>query len=140
LKTKKVNGVDLSSCNFAFVGDESDTSTWKLPIHFPGDDAKTINHILDALARFDTTKAIPECERPSVWFTLYGAAVSHGISVERRTFALHADTPILSAEPQAECAPQKPEPAVTRDLKRVKELEAMADARADELLAAMGFD
>src|SRR5260370_11702279 len=42
-KTKKVGGKNLTSDKFAYVGDENDTSTWKLPIH----DA---SHVRNALA------------------------------------------------------------------------------------------
>ena len=83
-KTKKVGGVcgvNLPSSSFAYVGDESDTSTWKFPIHFPGDEPATRNHIKNALARFSETGAIPECERASVFLILCGAARSHGITV-----------------------------------------------------------
>jgi hypothetical protein len=81
-KTKKVDGVDLGPSSFAYVGDESDTNTWKLPIHFPGDERKTANHIKNALARFAETGGIPECERVSTWLILFGAARSHGIPVQ----------------------------------------------------------
>ena len=86
-KTKKVDGVDLGPSSFAYVGDESDTNTWKLPIHFPGDERKTANHIKNALARFAETGGIPECERVSTWLILFGAARSHGIPVERGQFS-----------------------------------------------------
>jgi hypothetical protein len=80
--TKKVDGCDLSSRSFAYIGDESDTSTWKLPIYFPSDEAKTKNHIKNALVRFAETGGIPECERASAWLILFGAARSHGIPVQ----------------------------------------------------------
>jgi HK97 family phage prohead protease len=80
-KTKKVDGVELSSSSFAFVGDDSDTSTWKLPIDFPGDDEKTKRHIRNALARFSQTKGIPADEKPKVWKRIVAAAKKHGIKV-----------------------------------------------------------
>jgi HK97 family phage prohead protease len=80
-KTKKVAGVDLPASSFAYVGDESDTSTWKLPIHFPGDDTKTVNHIKDAIGRFPQTKGIPNSEKSAVWHKIVGAAKAHGIKV-----------------------------------------------------------
>src|SRR6202789_2607833 len=40
-KTKTVAGVKLPASSFAHVGDENETSTWKLPIEFPGDEKKT---------------------------------------------------------------------------------------------------
>ncbi len=81
-KTKRVDGQDLSSRCFAFVGDESDTNSWKFPIHFPGDEAKTKNHIKNSLVRFAETGGIPECERVAAWLILFGAARSHGIPVQ----------------------------------------------------------
>jgi hypothetical protein len=81
-KTKKVAGVDLRSSSFAYIGDESDTSTWRVPIYFPGDNEKTVNHINNALARFSETGGIPEGDRASVFLLLCGAARSRGISVK----------------------------------------------------------
>lgn len=80
-KTKKVDGADLPASSFAYVGDKNDTSTWKLPIHFPGDVAKTQSHIRNALARFSQTKGIPSGEKDRVWHRIVGAAKAHGIHV-----------------------------------------------------------
>jgi HK97 family phage prohead protease len=81
-KTKKVDGVELPASSFAYVGDEKVTSTWKLPIHFPGDNEKTINHIKNALARFPDTKGIPASESSAVYHKIVGAAKAHGIKVK----------------------------------------------------------
>jgi hypothetical protein len=83
-KTKRVGGVggiDLESRSFAYVGDEQDIDTWKLPIYFPRDEAATRNHIKNALERFGQTGGIPECQRASVFLILCGAARAHGIPV-----------------------------------------------------------
>lgn len=73
-KTKKVGGQELGPGSFAYVGDESDTSTWKLPIH----DA---NHVRNALARFNQTKGIPEGEKSKVLSKIKAAAKKFGIKV-----------------------------------------------------------
>lgn len=83
-KTKKVAGIELPASSFAYVGDEKDTSTWKLPIHFPGDAAKTVNHIKNALARFPDTKGIPASDSSAVWHKIVGAAKAHGIKVNEK--------------------------------------------------------
>jgi hypothetical protein len=85
-KSKKVDGVDLPPSSFAYVGDEQDTNTWKLPIHFPSSESKSINHIKNALTRFDETKGIPDSERRTVWLTLAGAAKAYGLRVEPKEF------------------------------------------------------
>lgn len=84
-KTKTVDGVSLPPSSFAFVGDEDDPSTWKLPIHFPGDVAKTQSHITDALARFDQTEGIPEKQKSEVYARIVGAAKAHGITVQKES-------------------------------------------------------
>ena len=84
-KTKKVAGVDLSSACFAYVGDEKDTSTWKLPLFIPGNVSLTRNHVKNAIARFAETKGIPVIERATVWQMIAGAAKAQGISVQRET-------------------------------------------------------
>lgn len=80
-KTKRVDGVDLTADCFAYIGDKDDTSTWKLPIKFPGDEEKTKAHIRNALARFSQTEGIPEDERPKVLAKIKAAAKKHGIDV-----------------------------------------------------------
>jgi len=78
-KTKRVAGVDLPASCFAYVGDKDDTSTWKLPISFPGDDEKTKTHIRNALARFNQTKGIPDGEKDKVKAKIVAAAKKHDI-------------------------------------------------------------
>jgi hypothetical protein len=90
-KTKKVDGVDLWPPSFAYVGDPEDTNSWKFPIHFPSDEAKTRNHIKNGLHRFDDMKNIPQNERATVWLTLIGAAKAHGVKVEQKPKRLEAE-------------------------------------------------
>jgi hypothetical protein len=73
-KTKKKGGKNLSSSDFAYVGDPDDTSTWKLPIH----DAA---HVRNALARFNQTEGIPSGEKAKVHARIVAAAKKFGIEV-----------------------------------------------------------
>jgi len=84
LKTRKIDGQHLPASAFAYVGNDEDTSTWKLPIHFPSDSRKNINHIKNALARFAETKGIPGSALPEVAQKILGAATAHGIKVDAR--------------------------------------------------------
>jgi hypothetical protein len=84
-KTKKVDGVDLTSDCFAFVGDPEKTSTWKLPLKFPGDDEKTKSHIRNALARFEQTEGIPADEKDKVKAKIDAAAKAAGIDVSENS-------------------------------------------------------
>jgi hypothetical protein len=79
-KTKRVAGEDLTAECFAYVGDPEKTSSWKLPIKF-SDEAKTKRHIRNALARFSSTKGIPEDEKAKVKAKIVAAAKHHGIEV-----------------------------------------------------------
>jgi hypothetical protein len=133
LKTKKVAGVDLSARCFAFVGDVHDTGTWKLPIHVPGDLTKTVNHIKDALGRFEQTQSIPDEHREMVRHTIAGAAKAHGIKVED-SFSRPATT----------TQPTEAEAEMQRELKKLKAelggMEAIEDFRADAFLKALGLE
>jgi uncharacterized protein len=79
--TKKVAGVELPASSFAYVGDPDKPDTWKLPVYFPGDEKKTVDHIKDALARFDQTEGIPDSDKAHVYAKIVGSAKSHGIKV-----------------------------------------------------------
>lgn len=81
-KTKTVTGVKLPAHCFAFVGDPEKTATWKLPIEFPGDDEKTKTHIRNALARFSSTKGIPDDKKDEVKAKIVAAAKKHGVDVD----------------------------------------------------------
>lgn len=85
-ETKTVDGISLSPSSFAYVGDQSDPSTWKLPIHFPGDVAKTQSHVIDALSRFNQTEGIPEDQKAEVYGRIVGAAKAHGITVAKESY------------------------------------------------------
>ena len=78
-KTKTVDGVALTADCFAHVGDPEDTSTWKLPIKFPGDDEKTKSHIRNALARFEQTEGMSADEKAKAKKKILAAAKEHGI-------------------------------------------------------------
>ena len=78
-KTKTVDGVSLTATCFAHVGDPEDTSTWKLPIKFPGDDEKTKSHIRNALARFEQTEGMAADEKAKAKKKILAAAKEHGI-------------------------------------------------------------
>ena len=80
-KTKTVDGVELTASCFAHVGDPEDTSTWKLPIKFPGDDEKTKSHIRNALARFEQTEGMSADEKAKAKKKIVAAAKEHGIEV-----------------------------------------------------------
>src|ERR1700722_17777832 len=88
-----VFGVDCSAQCFAFVGDMEDTTTWKLPLFIPGDEAKTINHIKSALNRVAQVKGIDDAQRESVRLLILGAAIGHGMVVDRASFFSKSDRP-----------------------------------------------
>jgi hypothetical protein len=131
-KTKRVDGVDLSERCFAFIGNPQDTSTWKLPIHFPGDQKKTVSHIKDALGRFQQTQGIPDEDFESVRCIIVGAARSHGIKVQD---SFRRVTP-----PAARVEPSPAELAMQRELDALKKDFAVADFRADAFLQALGIE
>lgn len=81
-KTKKVDGEDLHSSAFAFVGDPAKPDTWKLPIHFSTPEISAA-HIRDALSRFSETQDIPDAEKPRVLARIHAAAHSHGIDLSK---------------------------------------------------------
>ena len=127
-KTKKIDGVDLHSGCFAYVGDVEDTSTWKLPILILGNAQKTLTHVKSALARFDQTKGIPDAARPVVWGSIWGAALMLGLKADRREFPrLVADAIEFDAKPHR----------VDREL---AQLIADADRKADEMLKRLGLE
>jgi hypothetical protein len=127
VKTRTVSGVDLGPDCFAFVGNPVDPQTWKLPVHFPGDGEKTINHIKNGLYRFAYTQ-IPDAERADTWRTLAGAAKAHGIKVGPQP---------ASAGP----VPAHPETAKAMDTldSEVKAAVALASLAAERLLKTMGY-
>jgi hypothetical protein len=127
VKTKKVAGVDLQMSSFAFVGDPEKPDTWKLPIYFPGDAAKTRNHIKNTLERFAATK-IPDEQRAEVWRMIVGAAMAHGIRVGPQP------EPALPVNARPETV--QPLDAEDADLKAARAVGALA---AEKLLKRMGY-
>jgi hypothetical protein len=125
VKTKKIGGVDCAERCFAWVGDENDTSTWKLPIHIPGNAAQTVNMVKDALGRFAQTQGIPDDEKSAVWHTIRGAGLALGLKV-----------PDHAKKPKA--PPMRPV-EVKRDAD-TERLLAMADAKATAFLKSLGLE
>jgi hypothetical protein len=101
-KTKRVAGEDLTADCFAHVGDPEKTETWKLPIKFSTEE-KTKRHIVNALARFASTKGIPADEKAKVKAKIIAAAKEHGIEVsedEDKAEVLTLDRSFIKAESQ----------------------------------------
>ena len=117
MKTKKVAGVDLPLSSFAFVGDENEPSTWKLPIYVPGNVSLSRNLLKSALFRFADTKDIPASERQTVALTLNGAAKAMGIRVVQQP----ASALPGSAHPET----LKPVDALDVELKEARALGAL---------------
>ena len=135
-KTKRVDGIDLSPSCFAYVGSLEDPSTWKFCVHIPGDNEKTINQIKNGLSRFDVTKGLPDSERAVTWYTLFGAARSHGVQVERREFARpNVEVPVAEIKAQE----LNEADAVLSD-NEVAVLIAEADRRSDAVLRMLGLE
>ena len=78
-RTKRVDGENLTSDCFIYVGSEDEISTWHLPWKFSSEE-KTESHLRDALARFDQTD-IPEPDRPAARAKLVRLCKEHGITV-----------------------------------------------------------
>lgn len=87
-KTKRVAGEDLESSAFAYVGDETDSSSWKLPLHFSTDE-KSARHVRNALARFEQTKGIPAEEKDKVKAKIIAAAKKYGVEVSDEADKVH---------------------------------------------------
>jgi hypothetical protein len=83
VKTKKISHVDLSAKCFLLVPDPESPKTWRLPVHIPGDTAKTINQVKSCLARFHEMRDIPAGQRSALWNRLIGAATVLGIPVAK---------------------------------------------------------
>jgi HK97 family phage prohead protease len=92
-KTKRVDGEDLPSSSFLYVGDPEKTATWSLPWKFSTEE-KTKSHLRNALARFNQTSNIPADEKPKVWKKLVAKCKKYGIHVtddESKSFCLTAE-------------------------------------------------
>lgn len=79
-KTRRVDGEDLTSDCFLIVGDESDTSTWKLPWKFSTDE-KTKSHLRNALARFNQLKDVGQDVKDKAWKKLVKLCKEYDIEV-----------------------------------------------------------
>lgn len=79
-KTKRVDNEDLTSDCFLIVGDEDDTSTWKLPWKFSTDE-KTKSHLRNALARIDQVKGVSDEDKKKAKAKLIKLCKEHDIDV-----------------------------------------------------------
>jgi len=136
-KTRRVNGVDLSSKSFAYVGDESDTSTWCLPVWIPGDEQRSLSAVKGSMGQFDSAK-IPDCEKQRAFDTVRGALLAHGIKTDRRTFAPTNEAPTPAAEPAPPVTVKQQTVEVTDP--DVLAAIARADYRATEILRSLGLE
>ena len=134
-KTKRVSGVDLDPTCFAYVGNSEDPATWLFPLLVRGDEAKTVNLIKSSLHRFNQTKGLPDHERVAVWYTLYGAARTNGIPVERKEFPR-----ITSQPPAVEIKAIEIDEAHGMTDAELAAIVADSDRRADEFLKRLGLE
>jgi hypothetical protein len=80
-KMKHVDGEDLPQSAFLIHGDESDTSSWKLPVRF-STLAKSEKHVRLAIDLFSTLKDVSEDEKARAWKELEALAAKYGIAVD----------------------------------------------------------
>jgi hypothetical protein len=137
--TKKIHNVDLHSRCFAYVGDESDPASWQLCIRVLGSTEKTVNAIKCSLNRFDAVK-IPDAARERAWYTLRGAALTHGVEFHERSFSRPATE---TTEPPA-TQPVKPlhQPPAEPTFKDA-ELDALiaeSDRKAEQWLRILNLE
>jgi HK97 family phage prohead protease len=71
--TKSVEGEALTPAQFAYVGDPTDTRTWKL--------AMSVKAIRNSIARFNELKAVPAEAKPAAWEKLVAAARAQNVTV-----------------------------------------------------------
>jgi hypothetical protein len=79
--TKTVDGEKLPQSAFLIHGDESDASTWKLPVRF-STLAKSENHVRLAIDLFSTLKDVSEDEKARAWKELEALAAKYGIEID----------------------------------------------------------
>jgi hypothetical protein len=79
--TKKVDGELLPQSAFLIHGDESDTSSWKLPVRF-STLAKSEKHVRLAIDLFSTLKDVSEDEKARAWKELEALAAKYGIEID----------------------------------------------------------
>jgi len=139
-KTKRINGVDCSASCFAYVGDVEDTATWKFCIHVPDNDfRKTINALKTSMHHIVADEGLPDSEKQRVFDTVRGALLSHGIAVDRLTFAAKGEAPPAPVVQQPTATPVKRQTADMTD-PTIAEAIARADHRATELLRSLGLE
>jgi hypothetical protein len=92
MKTRKVAGVDLNASCFLLVQHENEPSTWKLPVHVPGDTQRTINLVKNSVYRWNEIKGIPAGKRSALWNRLIGCCLALGIKVQT--------DPVVTATPE----------------------------------------
>ena len=98
-RTKRVDGENLTSDCFLYVGDEEETDTWHLPWKFSSEE-KIVSHLRDALARFDQTD-IPASDKPAVRAKLIRLCKEHGIKVSDKDAAAKALAKLIKAASRA---------------------------------------
>jgi hypothetical protein len=135
-KKKTVAGVELCSSSFAYVGNENNPTTWLLPLFVRGDAKKTSNLIASALHRVDAVKGIPNDQRATVRLLLYGAAIAHGLHIDRSKFAAPV---IQTAEPPTPAVPVVVQEPIETDPEVLAAI-VRADLLADRLLRSLGLD
>jgi len=101
VRTKTVDGKQLSAGAFAFVGDPDDTSTWKYPV-------MDADHARNALARWGQHKGIPSDKEAGVYAKIVAAAKKFGIDVTETdaTKAARSVSERVAAEAKAAKAAQ----------------------------------
>jgi HK97 family phage prohead protease len=77
-KTKSVDGHELTADCFLIVLDPNDINTWHLPWKFPTA-AETVDHLRDALARFDQVEDVPDADLKAAKKKLLQLCKEHGI-------------------------------------------------------------
>lgn len=91
--TKRVDGEDLTSECFIYVGDPDKPETWALPWKFKTA-AKMKSHLRNALARFNQTTKIPSDKKAAAWSKLVKLCKKYGIAVsddESKSWNLSAE-------------------------------------------------
>jgi len=128
-QTKKISGVDCQRRSFAYAPTD-DPASWMLPVWIPGDAAKTVNLVKNALYRFDAAK-LPYGDRQRVFDTLRGAAMAHGLEIQQRAFQQTAE----AASPAKVVVQRR----IEKD-SSIEDVVAEADRRASAMLRSLGLD
>lgn len=99
MKTKRINGTDLSQRSFLYVGDVQRTETWLLPVCDRTSVEKTKRLIERSLNCWDLITAhIPESKHRRLRAQLEGAAQSFGIAVHAPVTVTDDEMVLLLAE------------------------------------------